>query len=107
MKRLLGCGVASMLLWIGCADADPMFSTQIKLLDEKASLCMVELSKTGKDGRFCQDFSQYADYVFKGSASSYMEYHLSNGDIRKNNADYVISVLRKVRDTTSRLVGAS
>ena len=77
----------------------------MKLLDEKAGQCATELDTIGKAARFCQDFQDYSDYLFKGSAKTYMQYHISNGDFRNENAPYVMIVLKKALATLSRLAG--
>ncbi len=82
-----------------------LFDTQIYLLSGKADQCNSEISATKKAGRFCDDFSDYSDSVFKGSAQSFIEYHMGNGDINKGNADVVVATLKKASLTNNRIIG--
>ena len=84
------------------AAAEGLFMTQMKLLKEKTRQCDVEMNTKKEVGGFCKDYEDYSNFVFKGSVSSYMEYHLSNGDITDKNSDYVLSVLKLAVATTKR-----
>lgn len=82
------------------AQADSLFLAQIVLLVQKSDECRIEIKTLGKVGRFCQDFLGYQDYLFKGSMATFMNYHLSNGDINDSNGSLV---LKAVKDTNSTM----
>jgi hypothetical protein len=95
-SRCVALATVIILVLSGSGRADPLFMTQISLLKSKSEQCIVEIKRTGKSGRFCDDFSSYSDYVFKGDSQSYMHYHLSNGDITDRNSGFVLATLKGV-----------
>ena len=103
MRKLVPLVAMMMLVSSGFGRADPSFIAQIRLLKSKADQCKAEMQTVGKAARFCDDFQQYSDFVFKGSAQSYMEYHLSNGDITNANSEIVLNAMKSAVTTLSMI----
>jgi hypothetical protein len=70
---------------------------EVKLLKEKADLCIKSNFPTSK---YCQDFDSFSDYVFKGNSSTWINYHLEVGDINDNNMHEVFLMLESVDKAT-------
>lgn len=80
---------------------------EMDLLKEKASLCLASIQEKqcGSTGH-CEDFDSYSDYVFKGSATSYVNYHIQAGNMHKGNSDLVLSALQADVDAKKAISAA-
>lgn len=78
--------------------ADALFPTRAKLLRQHAEKCLTEVKITGTRGGFCREFDSYSNYVFKGSTTTWVTFHIQNGDINKSNEHEVLDTLKKVSE---------
>ena len=72
------------------ATAAPLFDVQIRLLTEKAELC---IRSADKGSKFCQDFNEYQQYLTKDSTEVWINYHIDHGDVNGRNGPRVLRAL--------------
>lgn len=72
------------------------FDIEMQLLDKKLGLCeSAQATQKCRGTGFCEDLSNYRDYLFKGSSASYMKYHIKNGNLNRANYEFSESVLKR------------
>ena len=86
------------------ANADAAFNSSMKILHDKAAQCDVSIKTSGPDGRFCQDFKDYQEYLFKGDTKAFIQFLLDNGDINSKNDKLVKGALNTSLKTLNDLV---
>lgn len=103
MRRIKSALVLVSLFAAREAYADNQFKSEMSLLEKKMRLCNTELDNGIKGGGFCNDFSSYNDFLFKGSSVTYMKYHLDNGDVNDSNIKHYLKVLKDLTITMKRI----
>jgi len=87
--------------------ANGLFETRMRVLNAKADQCKREITSTGIAGRLCDSFERYQDIIFRGSASRYIDHHMSNGDINASNQALVLHTIKNVALTSKLMLEAT
>lgn len=75
------------------------FDVELALLTKKIGLCETSIvTKKCSNTEYCQDLDNYADYLFKDSATTYMNYNLKTGDLNNRNINTFNSDLKRYSD---------
>ncbi len=84
------------------------FRVQVKLLQEKADLCLksIQVQKCGTT-KFCKDHDSYSDYIFKGSATTWISYHMENKDLHQGNFDATMRAMKTSLEATEQAAQAA
>jgi hypothetical protein len=77
-----------------------MVDAQIKLLTEKADLC---IRSSSSKSPFCEDFISYKRYIFKGEREVWLGHHMATGELNSRNGNELRRMLNMVIEADERI----